>query len=169
MPKHFTEQARHNMSVAHKGLPGYWKGKRRYDCPMLGRHHSKETRERMSAIAKGKIKSSEHKTKLSTALKGRHCSPANGDFSLGITLAGLIPDFTNTNGKKEIIEIFGDYWHSPEVVGDDWRRTELGKIMLYNSLNYKCLILWGSELQNLTDNEIVNKINAFFRRKGGKF
>lgn len=89
----------------------------------------------------------------------------NGDGRLGITLGGLTPDFVNINGKKELIELFGDYWHSPKVVGDDWRRSELGKVMVYNSLGWKCLVIWEHELKELTEEQIVDNIQAFF---GGK-
>lgn len=89
----------------------------------------------------------------------------NGDGSLGITLGGLIPDFVNVNGKKQVIEVFGDYWHSPEIIEDDWRRGELGKIMVYNSLGWRCLVIWEHELKELTEQQIVNKVSNFSRRK----
>ena len=88
----------------------------------------------------------------------------NGDFSLGISLGGLIPDFVNVNGKKELIELFGDYYHSPEVTNNDWRRSELGKIMIYNSLGWECLVIWEHELKNMTDGEIAAKAKSFFRK-----
>jgi len=34
--------------------------------------------------------------------------------------------------------------------------------MIYNSLGYKCLIIWESELDKMTDGEVVNKVNSFF-------
>jgi len=89
----------------------------------------------------------------------------NGDFRLEVMVGGLIPDFVNVNGKKEIIEFFGDYYHSPEVIGDDWRRSELGKVMIYNSLGWNCLVIWGHELNESTDSEIVHRATAFFRSK----
>lgn len=89
----------------------------------------------------------------------------NGDGRLGVTLGGLIPDFINVNGKKDLIEVFGDYYHSPEVIGDDWRRSELGKIMIYNSLGWKCLVIWQHELKELSEQQIVHKIKTFFREK----
>lgn len=88
----------------------------------------------------------------------------NGDFSLGILLGGLIPDFINVNGKKEVIELFGDYFHSPEVIGDDWKRSELGKVMLYNSLGYRCLVIWEYELNELSEDELVEKVNESFSK-----
>lgn len=87
----------------------------------------------------------------------------NGDLRLGIIIGGLIPDFPNVNGKKEIIELYGDYWHSSKVIGDNWRRSELGRIMTYNSLGWKCLILWEHEIKHLSEDEIVEKIQSSFR------
>lgn len=88
----------------------------------------------------------------------------NGDFSLGVILGGLIPDFVNVNGRKEVIEVLGDFWHSPEIVGDRWQGTELGKVMLYNSLGYRCLAIWGHELKEFTEDQIISKINSFFKK-----
>lgn len=85
----------------------------------------------------------------------------NGDYSLGIMIAGQIPDFINVNGKKEIIEVFGDYHHSPEVLGDRWQGSELGKVMIYNSLGWKCLVIWEHALKELTEEELIHKIETF--------
>lgn len=92
----------------------------------------------------------------------------NGDSRLGITLGGLTPDFVNIDGKKDLIEVFGDYYHSPEVIGDSWRRSELGKVMVYNSLGWKCLVIWEHELRELTEEQLVDKIRTFFRGKARK-
>lgn len=89
----------------------------------------------------------------------------NGDFSQGVMLGGLTPDFVNVNGKKQVIEVFGDYWHSPEIIGDDWRRGELGKIMIYNSVGWDCLVIWERELEKLTEAEIVKKVETFLTRR----
>lgn len=89
----------------------------------------------------------------------------NGDGRLGVTLGGLTPDFVNVNGKKDLIEVFGDYYHSAEVIGDDWRRSELGKMMIYNSLGWRCLILWASDLKSKPEAEIIEMIRKFHRRR----
>jgi len=89
----------------------------------------------------------------------------NGDGRLGITLGGLTPDFPNVNGKKDLIEVFGDYYHSPEVLGDRWQGSELGKIMVYNSLGWKCLVIWEHELEELSEEEIVTKVKKFVKEK----
>jgi len=90
----------------------------------------------------------------------------NGGFDLGVSLGGLIPDFINTNGKKQVIEVLGNYWHSPKVIGDDYRRTEAGKISIYSSLGYDCLVLWEDDLKGKSDKEIVETIAHF--SKGGR-
>lgn len=89
----------------------------------------------------------------------------NGDFGLGITLASLIPDFINVNGKKEIIEVFGDYWHNPAKRNLPWYATELGRIMAYQAIGYKCLIIWEHELKELSEEQLIKKIKTFFRKR----
>lgn len=89
----------------------------------------------------------------------------NGDFGLGIILASLIPDFINVNGKKEIIEVFGDYWHDPTKRNLPWYATELGRIMAYQAIGYKCLIIWEHELKELSEEQLIKKIKTFFRKR----
>lgn len=78
-----------------------------------------------------------------------------------VILNGLIPDFANVNSKKSLIEFFGDYWHSGTKVRD-WKGTELGRIMAYNSLGYHCLVIWEHELEN--ERAIIDKVKLFSRR-----
>lgn len=75
---------------------------------------------------------------------------------------GLVPDWKHWNGRKVILELFGDYWHSPEVIGDDWAKSELGKIMVYNSLGYHCLVIWEHELKD--EQAVVAKVKQFMRK-----
>lgn len=85
----------------------------------------------------------------------------NGDGRLGIILRRLIPDYIDINGKKQIIELFGDYWHSQEVIGNRWQGTELGRIMAYSSIGFRCLIIWEHELQD--EQKVINKIRQFVK------
>lgn len=78
-----------------------------------------------------------------------------------LCIEGYCPDFTNCDGRKDLIEVFGDYWHSPERLGDDWRRSELGRIMAYNSLGYRCLVIWQHELKELSEEQIIDRIHIF--------
>jgi len=82
-----------------------------------------------------------------------------GDASLIIN--GLNPDFANVNGKKKLIEAFGDYFHN---ANDNWRRSELGRIMAYNSLGFDCLVIWEHDLRNKTDDELIKQIQLFNKK-----
>ena len=55
-------------------------------------------------------------------------------------LGGKIPDFINYNGDKQIIELFGDYWHKPE---EEARRREA-----FAKFGYETLIIWEHDLKN---------------------
>jgi len=71
----------------------------------------------------------------------------NGEFSLG----RLVPDFMNINGKKQLIEVFGDYWHegeNPEV-----------RIAHFREYGFKALVLWEHELKDT--GIVVRKIQEF--------
>lgn len=204
------------LKISGEGNPNF--GKRGPASYWYGRHHSEETKEKMSQSLKGlnigRHPTEETRHKLSKATTGernpnygkkpsevqranlsekisalwqnpqyvahmmqlRRTKPNkqeqklikllaeqlpefryNGDFSQGVMLGGLIPDFINADGAKEVIELYGDYWHSKD--GTRWRQTELGRIMSYNSIGYRCLVIWQSELKD-TD-KVVEKIQAF--------
>lgn len=89
----------------------------------------------------------------------------NGNCELGVVLGGCVPDFVNVNGKKQVIEVFGDYWHNRPNIKS--QQTEEGRRYIYSKLGWKCLILWEHELVNtkygsqLSEDEIVNRINSF--------
>ena len=78
-----------------------------------------------------------------------------------ITIGELIPDFINIDGKKEVLELFGNYWHDPETT-TDWRRTELGRIMHYNSYGFKCLVIWENDFIS-NPNRVIEVIEKFSR------
>jgi len=77
----------------------------------------------------------------------------NGDFRLGVVLNRYIPDFVNINGKKQVIEFFGSYWHRQEG------RGEQDRIAKYRDLGWDCLVVWDSELANVSI--LKDKLKAF--------
>lgn len=87
----------------------------------------------------------------------------NGNFDLGIMLGGMIPDFVNINGHKQVIEVFGDYWHSDKVI-KDWKGSELGKIMAYKPFGYNCLVLWQNDVNSKSEKELCDTIRKFVTR-----
>lgn len=72
-----------------------------------------------------------------------------GDGS--ILIDGLNPDFINVNGKKLIIEFFGEPWHTDRLGPINWRRTEEGRKTVFASFGYRTLVIWDRELNDLTD------------------
>ena len=61
-----------------------------------------------------------------------------GDFSF--TINGKNPDFTNINGQKKLIELFGDYWHKGEDPND--------RINVFKPFGWDTLVIWECELKN---------------------
>lgn len=86
----------------------------------------------------------------------------NGDFSQGVVLGGMIPDFVNVNGKKAVIEVFGDFYHDPSKAfwNVEWKKQEFGRVSTYSQLGFKCIILWGSDIKGKgAEDFIINKLN----------
>jgi hypothetical protein len=75
-----------------------------------------------------------------------------GDASFMIN--GKSPDFTNCNGKKKLIELFGDYWHQGQTPQD---RSDV-----FKPYGYETLVIWEHELKNIE--RLKFRINKFQRR-----
>ena len=68
----------------------------------------------------------------------------NGDCRLGILLGRRIPDFVNINGKKKLIEYFGEYWHNMQG------RISANKLMRhYSKFGWDCLVIKERELKDI--------------------
>lgn len=78
----------------------------------------------------------------------------NGSF----IIENLNPDFVSN--KKEIIEVFGRFWHETYKNVDE-KRTGEGRKKIFAQQGYKTLILWDDELENSSEQEILNKIKNF--------
>jgi hypothetical protein len=147
------------------GKEGYWKGK---VGPFAGKYHSEETIEIMSKVmtknwqnpdfVKMMVESwSKRPTQPESELEGlvQLLFPKeykyNGNFELGITIGGKIPDFVNVNGKKKAIEMFGDYWHE----GEDPQV----RIDLFKEYGWDLLVIWEHELKD--KDAVIQKILKF--------
>jgi hypothetical protein len=78
-----------------------------------------------------------------------------------VIIGGMKPDFMNINGKKAVVEVFGDYWHSQKV--RNWRETEVGRLMAYGYWGFRCLVIWEYELDKLPEGEIVRRIRRLVK------
>lgn len=78
----------------------------------------------------------------------------------GFWIGGINPDFVNCNSEKIAVEVFGDYWHNPEARPNiTFRETEYGRKKILERYGWKLIILWESEIYNLSEEEIVNKLS----------
>lgn len=66
-------------------------------------------------------------------------------------LAGKIPDFINVNGKKQVIELFGRYWHRGENPQD--------RIDLFKQFGFSTVIIMDNELKD--ERLIVERVQDF--------
>jgi hypothetical protein len=76
-----------------------------------------------------------------------------GDF--GVVISGKSPDFTNINGQKKLIELFGDYWHKGQNPQD--------RIDIFKPFGYDTLVVWEKELKDVQS--LKMKIQDFCGRK----
>lgn len=166
--KNPSKKTREKMSKSHKGEKH----------SMYGKHHSEKTKEKISHSLMGNIPwnkgkknvYSEETLKVMTELRHRqkipthHTSPERkfeeicekynlpfryvGDGQLWIGKEHLNPDFIENNGKKIIVEIFGDYWHSPLINPNlPERATFKYRKECYKKHGFKAYFLWESDLK----------------------
>lgn len=74
----------------------------------------------------------------------------NWEFILG----GKCPDFLNINGKKQLIELFGNYWHTLKA-----RETVEQRLGYFKQYGFDTLVIWQDELKN--GNAVAERIRAF--------
>ena len=76
----------------------------------------------------------------------------DGSFWIG----KLNPDFVDINGKKIVIEIFGDYWHSPLLNQNMKECSTLEyRKRYYKKYKWQSIFLWESDLKREDVEEFV--------------
>lgn len=68
-----------------------------------------------------------------------------------MVIGGKCPDFTRRDGKRQLIELFGDYWHDEEEVEQ--------RINFFKEKGYDCLVIWEHELDS--EDEVIHRIRRF--------
>lgn len=145
-----------------------------------GRYHTSKTRELLSRLNRERMQDPEYRQRVAEAVfKANKKKPNKAELKLQSILdryfpkewqytgdglhiiGGFAPDFTNRNGRKTLIELYGNYWHTRE--GISWKYTELGRIMSYNSLGFKCLVIWEHELKD--EQAVVAKVKQFMKAR----
>ena len=88
-----------------------------------------------------------------------------GDGS--VIIGGLNPDFINTDGKKQIIELFGRGFHRNDRGFNKgklvFHHTEEGRRCVFGEYGFELLVIWDNELKNKS--KVTERLKSF--RKGG--
>jgi hypothetical protein len=132
---------------------------------------SEEGRKRLSELLKKRLKKDEfvrrvfqamhiRPTKLEKRimefleqiLPNEYVYVGDGSFILG----GRCPDFLNKNGKKKVIEVFGDYWHRND--NPEERKA------IFRKYGFDCLVIWEHELNNM--DSLKQKVLEFNNKAG---
>lgn len=66
---------------------------------------------------------------------------------------GLCPDFTNCDGQKKVVEMFGDYWHRNENVQD--------RIDKFAEFGFDCLVIWENEVNHSVRYNVKERVKSF--------
>jgi len=72
-----------------------------------------------------------------------------------MVLGGKIPDFVNIDGRKAVVEFWGDYWHAGQNPQD--------RIDYFKQFGYSTLIIWEHELKN--EICLIERIKRFSNKK----
>ena len=168
--KKFSPEYRAKLSAAQAGLKNHQYGNSRtpevrakISAKLKGERHPNYGKPRESYIVRkimqsNRVKPNKAELRLQSILD--HYFPGQWKF-VGdghLIIGGLCPDFLNTNNKKQIIEMFGSYWHSEKQVKRA-NQTETGRIKHYEAYAFKCLIVWENELKD--EAQLVKKIQAW--------
>ena len=138
----------------------------------LGYIHTEEAKQRMSESMKETWEDPEFQQRWS---EGMHMKPNEPELQLQCTLDkhfpgewryvgdGRVrlgrhnPDFININGKKQVIEVFGVYWHDPDMFPNRLSEEEL--IAYYKDYGFDCLVFW--EYDVYIEDEVVERVSKW--------
>lgn len=125
-----------------------------------------EVRDKVSSAKKGKKMTSEW---IKAVLRGSQVKPNKSECKLEeilnrvvpneyalnvlgniMILDGKVPDFVNVNGKKKLIELFGEHWHP--------KKDEKIRINNFKKFGWGTLVIWEKELKNRVklETKIIN-------------
>ena len=105
------------------------------------------------------IKKPNHKEKVLIDLIDKNKLPYNYVGNGKLMIGSKNPDFIHKTNNN-IIELFGDYWHSNKKARC-YEETEEGRIKFFKEYGFNTLVIWEKELKN--PNLILKKIRLFSR------
>jgi len=169
----FSEKHRTNLSLACTGKILSEEHKAQLRIYRLGSVSSKKTRAKLGKASKQRWNNITYKNRVVKAIRLALLVHPNkpetvimnmlesicpGEFKFvgdgQVIIAGKNPDFININGHKQIIELFGDYWHQGE--------NPKNRIKLFKQYGFDTLVIWERELR--TPSKVANRITNFTKR-----
>jgi len=72
-----------------------------------------------------------------------------------IWISKMNPDFININGKKQVLEVLGNYWHTKEETQK--------RIKNYAQYGFECITIWEDELKD--ENLILARLGVQCRQR----
>ena len=139
--------------------------KRKIGIALTGRQFSLESRAKLSTTKKAQWENPAFREKQIAAMYAGiavkptkpevalrllldRCYPGEwkytGDFQTWID--GKCPDFININGRKAVLELFGDYWHSEQITGEPEEQHVANRIAHFARNGFECLVIWEREV-----------------------
>lgn len=142
-----------------------------YASKLKGKPKSKEHCRAISQAKKELCKSPEYALKVVSNIDviARNVRPTKPEQKLGaildkhfpnewkyvgngeLVLDRLVPDFMNINGRKQLMEVYGDYWHRNHNPQD--------RIDRFKEFGFSTLVIWEKELKD--ENQVLGKIKKF--------
>ena len=111
-------------------------------------------------IRRSRLKTSKQKTKPEILLENLLDTHFSGEWKYvgdgQLIIAGMIPDFANIDGKKQLIEVFGDYWHREDNPND--------RISKFSEYGYDCLVIWEHDIK-INPNQVIRQVIEFSNRR----
>ena len=172
----FSEEHNKKISEANKGRIAWNKDKGMSEEQKIkisiahkGKHHSEETKRKMRETRKhrrkiGKIEPTKPEREFM-----RICEKFNLPYKYvgdgKIWIENKNPDFIEIDGRKEVIEIFGRYWHS-SLYGKklSLNRTYEETLEHYKKYGFKCVIFWDDEInEQMVLKKLKNEIPLVIR------
>lgn len=170
-----TQQVSKSVSKTLTGHVTSYETRQKISNAQVGKTMSEESKQLMSESAKENWSNPEFKQRMLEGLgPSWHRRPNEPELQLQSVLDthfpgeweyvgdgtfwidGRNPDFVNVD-KKQIIEVFGYYWHDPDYFPN--RPTEEELIAHHKQYGYDCIVLWEYDAYN--EEEVVVKIKTF--------
>ena len=63
-----------------------------------------------------------------------------------VIIGGKNPDFTNVNGQKAVVEVFGDWWHSERKTGRSAEQEIARRVAHFAQYGFRCVVIWEREV-----------------------